>query len=247
MAKMEEDPGIEGAPEWITTFVDMISLLVTFFILLFTFSSMDDFKKFRFPQNILGKRSPIESQIGSNAVDGPPDDLMTAIHPETGAADIHSRPPEAMVEQLEPMGQKLSEGEIEFDLSSARDEIVVHFDEDAAFAPGSIQVTAGLRRSLEQLADVLQHYPNSIVVEGHTDAGFKESPRYPTAEALSCARAVSAARVLMAKSGIDATRVRVAGLGSTRPRNNNTTAIERTRNRRVEVRILPPEHLERRR
>ena len=42
---IEEDPGVEGAPEWITTFVDMISLLVTFFILLYTFSSIEEFLK----------------------------------------------------------------------------------------------------------------------------------------------------------------------------------------------------------
>ena len=40
--KKREDEGVPGAPDWVVTFTDMISLLVTFFVLLMTFSSMDD-------------------------------------------------------------------------------------------------------------------------------------------------------------------------------------------------------------
>ena len=41
--RRHEDPGPPGAPEWVVTFTDMISLLVTFFVLLMTFSSLDAF------------------------------------------------------------------------------------------------------------------------------------------------------------------------------------------------------------
>lgn len=242
MGKKQEDPGVEGAPEWVTTFVDMISLLVTFFILLFTFSSMEDYSRFHFPQNVGGYPNAIESEGGgSSSVEAPADDLMSAMHPTQGSPNPHTRPPDALTENQEEMGQKKDESDIELDLSSARDEIVVHFNASASFAPGSVDVTPELRRSLDQLAGVLQAYSHPIVFEGHTDSHFKASTRYPTAEALSCARAVESARVLLAAGRIDAARVRIAGLGSTRPLNQNATALERTENRRVEVRILPPE------
>ena len=48
VVKQVED-GIDGAPPWITTFVDMVSLLVTFFILLFTFSSIREYDSVTIP------------------------------------------------------------------------------------------------------------------------------------------------------------------------------------------------------
>ena len=52
--------GIDGAPPWITTFVDMVSLLVTFFILLYTFSSIREFDTFTYPKNIMSTSGVID-------------------------------------------------------------------------------------------------------------------------------------------------------------------------------------------
>ncbi|MFT5048658.1 MAG: chemotaxis protein MotB [Chlamydiales bacterium] len=237
--KKQEEPPLEGAPEWITTFVDMISLLVTFFILLFTFSSTEEYMKFPFPQELTGSRGTIEDDHGASMTDPPENDTMSAMHPTRGGQDPHTRPPDALLKNSEEMGQRALEGDIEFDPLSARDGIVMHFEESACFKPGDATVNSSLRRSLTQMAGVMQHYPNPIVIEGHTDSEFKPSSRYPTAEALSCARAVAAAEILMASSNISPKRLQVAGLGSTAPLNTNSTARERTRNRRIEVRIWP--------
>jgi chemotaxis protein MotB len=66
------EEGIDGAPPWIATFVDMISLLVTFFILLFSFSSIKEFETFSSPQNIPGSRGTVPS-LGT-AMTAPKDD-----------------------------------------------------------------------------------------------------------------------------------------------------------------------------
>jgi flagellar motor protein MotB len=84
---------------------------------------------------------------------------------------------------------------------------------------------------------VLENYDYRIVVEGFTDGAFKPSPSFPTAEALSLARAGAAADVLTGSSSLSPMLVQVAGLGARRPRSGNATAAERTANRRVEIRI----------
>jgi chemotaxis protein MotB len=235
---IEEDPGVEGAPEWITTFVDMISLLVTFFILLFTFSSIEEYETFTFPENILGTRGIIESDGGSAAVDPPEHDLMAAIDIARGATVPHSRPSEELSENLEEMGQKLTDSHIKFDPKRVKDGLVIRFGDTASFRPGSVEVNAVLRKALGELARTMQHYPHLLVVEGFTDSEFKASRDYKTPEALACARASAAAQVMLAESELSPKLLQIAGLGMQRPLNGNNSPTQRTANRRVEIRIV---------
>jgi len=234
----QEDPGIEGAPEWITTFVDMISLLVTFFILLFTFSSIDKFDVFKVPKNLIGSRGILESRGGDTATNPPSYDIMSAMDVARGSRIPHVRPQDRLAENLEEMGQKLTAEHLEFDLSAVLDGIVIQFGVAAAFRPGSTGVSPTLRKALVELGRTMENYPNRIVIEGFTDSEFKPTARYPSAEALSCARAMAAAEAMLEGSGLPSELVQIAGLGPARPLNANRTASARTANRRVEIRIL---------
>jgi chemotaxis protein MotB len=221
-----EDPP-QSAPEWIVTFSDMISLLVTFFVMLMSFSTMEPANEAviqsAFGENMGGI---ISNDSGSNAVPEPPSDRMAATHPLRGADRPHTRPPEELPENLEEMGQKLTEEHIALDMSEAPDGLEIRFDERAGFAPGSAEVNPVLRQSLVELARVLAHYPHLIVIEGHTDEEFAPTPTYPTKEALSLAQAANAARVM------------IEAAGSRAPIASNDTAADRARNRRVEVKVL---------
>lgn len=235
---IEEDPGVEGAPKWITTFVDMVSLLVTFFILLYTFSSIEEFETFTFPENILGTRGLIENDGGSSMVDPPEHDVMSAIDIARGATVPHSRPPQELPGNLEEMGQKLTESHIEFDPKRVTDGLVIRFGAAASFRPGSVEVNAVLHRALGELARTMEHYPHLLVVEGFTDSEFKPSPAYRTPEGLGCARAAAAASVMLEESELSPKLLQIAGLGMQRPLNGNDSPTERTANRRVEIRIV---------
>ena len=234
----QEDPGIEGAPEWITTFVDMISLLVTFFILLFTFSSIEEFDVFKVPKNLIGSRGIMESRGGDTAADPPDYDIMSAMDVARGARIPHVRSQDSLAENLEEMGQKLTAAHLEFDPTASLDGIVIQFGAAAAFRPGSTGVSPTLRKSLAELGRTMEDYPNRVVIEGFTDSEFKPTARFPTAEALSCARAMAAAEAMLEGTGLASELVQIAGLGMARPLNANRTPSARTANRRVEVRIL---------
>ncbi|MFT4539858.1 MAG: chemotaxis protein MotB [Planctomycetota bacterium] len=237
MGKTEEEPPMIGAPLWITTFVDMTSLLVTFFILLFTFSSIEDNDTFTFKKNFIGT-SGHAPESGADAVEPPNHDRMAAMDVSRGSKVPHSRPPEELFENLEEMGQTAKENEIEFDPKDVRDGLVMVFNAQASFKPGSAEVTPALRRRLQGLGDVLSHYQNQVVIEGHTDSEFKASSRYPNAESLAAARASNAAKVLVGVTDFPASMIQIAGLGSLDPRVPGDTAADRTLNRRVEIQIL---------
>jgi len=238
MGKKQKEPPMEGAPLWITTFVDMISLLVTFFILLFTFSSIDAYDAFTFRKNFLGTRGIIDTKTGDAAADPPPLDVMSSMDIARGAQLPHSRPADKVAENIEEMGQKLTEEHIEVDLKDIAEGIAIDFDSRASFGPGSIKVNSTLKKSLVELARALENYPHKILIEGFTDSQFKATSRYQTSEALGLARALAAARVITENSGVAPEAIQLAGIGQERSRNQNSTAAERTVNRRIEVRIL---------
>lgn len=234
----EEEEQPVGAPEWIVTFTDMISLLVTFFVLMMTFSSMDDWDRLKVDALLDSSRSALTSRDSHIAVDAIPDDLISDVDMRRGANQPHSRPVEELTENIEEMGQRMTEQHLALDLSAVPDGLLIQFGEDACFEPGSAEPSEALIESLDELGRVFEHYSYLVVVEGHTDDRFRPTPGYPTPEALSCARASAAAKHLLAGSGISPKLIQVAGLGATRPIDSNDEPRGRLRNRRVEIRIL---------
>jgi len=233
-----EDPP-QSAPEWIVTFTDMISLLVTFFIMLMSFSTMEPANKAviqcAFGENMGGV---VKSNRATSAVEEPPKDRLTATNPLRGADRPHTRPPEELPENLEEMGQKLTDEHIPMEFSQSSDGLEIRFDERAGFAPGSADINAPLRQSLVELARVIAHYPHLVVVEGHTDDAFSPTPTYPTKEQLSLARAANAAQVMLGAADMGRDLLQISGVGSRVPLAPNDTAAGRSKNRRVVIKIL---------
>ena len=235
VVKQVED-GIDGAPPWITTFVDMVSLLVTFFILLFTFSSIREYDSFTIPKNLMGTRGMQMSK--GDTLEAPADDLMLAMDIARGSRTRHARPVDQLSESLEEMGQKMTDAHQEIDLRTAGDGLRIEFDPRAAFAPGSAEVSPELQRALFELGKTVQHYPLTILIEGHTDDAFRPSGRYVDETAMSIARARSAAEVV-ARGGVDPAMIQVTAVGSTAPRSREAdSARARRENRRVTVRLV---------
>jgi len=228
----------QGAPEWIVTFSDMISLLVTFFVMLMSFSTMEE-QEAAVIVGAFGQHTGgiIEGTPNSTPAN-PPRDRMLATHPLRGAAKPHSRPAEELPENLEEMGQKLTDEHVEVDFAEVSDGLLIRFGDDCAFSPGSATPPARLERSLRELGRVLCHYPHLVVVEGHTDDRVAPTPSLPDESALSLARAVASARILMAGNDMSRDLLQVAGLGSSRPLSPNDTAAGRAKNRRVEIRVM---------
>jgi len=222
-----EDPP-QSAPDWIVTFSDMISLLVTFFVMLMSFSTIEE-NEAAIIVGAFGQRSGGVLDGGpSSSVSEPPRDRMYATHPLRGGDVPHSRPAEELPENLEEMGQKLGADEIEIDFTAATDGLLLRFDDDCAFEPGSARVPAPLALALAQLGDLLQHYSHLLVIEGHANASFEPTSNLRDAEALSSARAAAAARILLDGNDLSRDLLQINGLGSR----------EAERGECIEVRVL---------
>jgi chemotaxis protein MotB len=103
-------------------------------------------------------------------------------------------------------------------------------------------------QTLDQLVELLKASPADqlIRVEGHADSmeiGPSLKSLYATNWDLSKARATGVLRYLVEKGGIDSARISSIGYGATKPVTSNSTEEGRTKNRRVEIVLYPPDAL----
>ena len=123
--------------------------------------------------------------------------------------------------------------------------VYVSLDEKLLFRSGSTVVDPNGVRALQQLAQVLARNPEiSIMIEGHTDdVPFRKGSSIKDNWDLSVMRATSIVRILLDGSGIDPTRLTVAGRGEYLPVDGADTPEARRKNRRTEI-ILSPDFSE---
>ncbi|MEZ5977603.1 MAG: flagellar motor protein MotB [Planctomycetota bacterium] len=234
----EPDPEPAGAPEWVVTFTDMISLLVTFFVLLMTFSSMREYDLIRVRGILQLDKGIFPQDGGERLLDPPPNDLQEHTDPLNGASEAHTRPSDFDVDPEDDQFRKKGDHESARDLNDIADGLLVQWDARAAFAPGSAEPNAYLRAALLDIAKTFAAYPHVLVVEGHAAPDHVATRLAPDPVSMSYARARACARILVDEGGLEAERVSIAAYGASRPKALNDTADGRNSNRRVEIRVL---------
>jgi chemotaxis protein MotB len=204
---------------WLVSYCDMISLLVTFFLMMMTFSTKDEHNVSELGVGILRGHGGIWSR--REGVSGPEqfdESELTALAAELTLAS--SSRGDASALGFQP----------------CFDGLTLKFNERSAFAPGSAVVPGELAQNLAGLAQALAGRRLLTVVEGFASA--EEAPDEVARRALSLERARAASEVLLAASGVDPGMLQLAGHGSERPRAGDDDPFGRAQNRRVELRIL---------
>ena len=140
---------------------------------------------------------------------------------------------------------------LERELDESRGEIsqlknqmtVIRLTSDVLFSPGSARIKLDGQRVLSIIAESLNAYPDRFIsVEGHTDnLPIVFNTRYESNWELSTARGLAAVNYFQQNSQVDPRRLKVVGYGQYHPVSSNKSAEGRQRNRRIEIKILPPE------
>ena len=113
--------------------------------------------------------------------------------------------------------------------------ILVNLPDGVTFDVDSSTLKPQFRGTLDQIAQSLQQYPDSLIdVYGHTDSTGSDAYN----QTLSENRARTVANYLVMR-GVSETRIRSLGMGETMPVASNETVEGRARNRRVEIKIVP--------
>jgi outer membrane protein OmpA-like peptidoglycan-associated protein len=140
-----------------------------------------------------------------------------------------------MDRQAQEMNADLSDATVE----RVGQRIKVTFGSGVLFAPGSADLTADARTSVNRLAVILKKYPDTNVnIEGHTDSDGAEAANQALSE-----RRASAVAAALSDSGVGAARLHPAGYGETQPVATNGTPEGKAANRRVEIIVIAGERL----
>jgi len=223
---------------WLTTFNDLVTLLMVFFVLLFSLSTIDMNKMADFQYALQSGLGILEAgnQVSVDVkTDNPIDDLSNLKQQAEGGTA--------------PPPQQTMKANIEAALGSLDASIGVRvvymqrgarlsFEDGVLFDFGRAVISPEGRAVLESLVDMIQKIPYPIRVEGHTDNIPIRTRRFPSNWELSTALAVNVVKYFTDTGQIDPQRLSAVGYGESKPLVANDSAQHRAKNRRVEIVLI---------
>ncbi len=221
MARKKKPEEHAHGESWLVSYCDMISLLVTFFLMMLTFSS---------------KHTGDLEQIGASILDGgggPFDGTPTLPMGEKLNRDEVQDLAEELRQFLERRGVDES-GTIR----PSADGFSIAFDVDSSFEAGSAVPTKELEANLAELSPILARWSRLVIVEGFVEGDFAPTAAHPDVDSLGLDRASAAAEVLIASAPLPRSRIQISSQGQSRPRAVESSPIGLASNRRVEIKIV---------
>ncbi len=248
-----------GAPKWMTTYADMITLILVFFILLFSMSQINLVKFNAIAESFRNRMildfypSPVEEEYPTeqtkiqengeknNEFEEPnqnPDNLAENQKDQDESKD-------ELDNVMQEVNQFLNKNQLNDIISATRTKrgVVLVLQEQLLFETGEAEILHSGGPFLTKVGTLLNHIPNDVKVEGHTDDRPISTFRYPSNWELSGARASSVIRYLTSHTkGLGKSRFTAVAYGDTRPVAPNTSKENWRKNRRVEIVILDPDY-----
>lgn len=261
MAKPKQDDPPKGSPAWMTTFGDLMNLLLCFFVLLFSMSTIDA-QKFEliaasFSQSFSifsGGASAIGEGILISNGASQLNELDQYINSTGKAAEgdvvpesldeAEQKIEQAKLEESETLAERVDEAVAEQNLSDAIDieftsqYVQLTLQGSLLFDSGSTILKQESLPVLDKIGVMLERYAESTIeIEGHTDNVPMSGAKYSNNDELSSGRALSVFNYLIGNTNLDPAMVKHSGRGEYVPIADNSTPEGRAINRRVEIRI----------
>ena len=227
----DSDPNEDTS--WLVTYGDMVTLLMAFFVLMFSASKVSEEKYEQVAQSVAqGFNSP-----------GP--EAMVEMASAEGAKEVTVLSPLNAAKEM--LDQLIEERDLDGEMSTSFTPtgLKVELSSSSFFDSGSADVRESMIPSLIELSQVLQSLPNGeyqVEVEGHTDNVPINTVRFPSNWELSSLRAINVAHIFE-DTGIQKDRLSAIAYADTRPEAPNTDASginipeNQAKNRRVVVHV----------
>lgn len=220
-----------GAPRWVVTFGDLMSLLLCFFVLLLSFSELDR-QKYKQVAGSMEKAFGVQRRtkvmevpkgMKMIAKDFDQELIATRIRPDIGK------------ELDEVISSQLADIKDKIEIDSSDEEITIRLMGESTFDSGKAVIRPQMKPLLKKVAEMIRGDANDIIIAGHTDNVPIRSGPYQTNLRLSTARASAVAEYIISHSRINPQRISTMGFGEYRPIDTNKTPEGRQKNRRVEI------------
>ena len=216
---------------WMVTLTDLSYMLMTFFVLLLSMSSMDD-KVFKEAFGFLNQGFGVLEFPGTQNLRSLPSQVEANVLKTVDVATLTKALNASVAPQyaIDP----LTKTNDYYDIRQTPRGIAIALNSDLFFDSGSARLKPGMESVLAAIAKVLKHSSYQVSVEGHTDASGENQ----TNVMLSLARAQGVLDAFVYAADMSPRRFSLAGYGPFMPRMPNDTLSGRAKNRRVEVVLL---------
>lgn len=226
----EDEDDMPTSPGWMATFADMMTLLMSFFILIMSFSTME-VDKFKLAMGSLK---------GAFGVLG----VQKSLRPDqswfspssNGASSARER---SILEHVQRLRNIIEQNDLseKVDVEMADGEVFVQIKDNMLFYPGSGKLQPNYLKLLSLIAKMFFKDVEQILVEGHTDDIPIHTDDYPSNWDLSFERALNVLRYFVNEEKIDPAKLVAAGYGEHKPLVPNNSPENRAKNRRVVLRM----------
>ncbi|MGY6277188.1 flagellar motor protein MotB [Methylomonas sp. MgM2] len=272
MAKCPKCPP-PGAPGWLATFADLMSLLMCFFVLLLSMASMD-VQKFKHVADSLKMAFGVQRLIpvddipmGTSVIEQhftpgqvqptPLDEVRQSTQQESEklaeSPDLMERAKQEVIDEklqeIKDEADKIKEklnSEIEQGLVTVESHgfrIVIRINEKGSFASASAVLQPGFEPVMDKITESVAESEGKVIVSGHTDDIPIKTVMYRSNWELSASRAVTVAQYMLETHEIDPNRFLIEGYADTHPLMPNDSPQNRAINRRVEIVIAQDDAL----
>jgi len=226
--KPKDDDDRENLERWLLTYADLITLLLAFFIVLYSMSRLD-VQKFENISRAL--RTVLRGAAAS------PLPHQTLMMDDPGAGPIKTGDLNYLKSNIDKI---LLEKGLENKISAIIEDrgLVIRISESAFFDLGSAELKKQAKKILDLFGGILSEIPNHVRIEGHTDNLPIRNLIYPSNWELSTYRATVCIRYLIENYGMKPNRVSAMGYSEYRPIASNETPEGRNKNRRIDIVVL---------
>lgn len=261
MAKRKPPEPPKGAPAWQSTFADLMNLLLCFFVMLFSMSSIDaqkfellaasfnqTFSIFEAGATAIGdgvlisngvsQLNELDNYINSTGRDNEGDTVPENLESATEIME------EAKLKESEELAEKIEEAlseknlEKEIDIEFTAQYVQLTLNGALLFDSGSVEIKEDAMPLMNQLGIILERFSEgTIEIEGHTDNVPMSGAKYSNNDELSSGRALSVFYYLEENTLLDISRIKHSGRGEYVPIADNSTEEGRAKNRRVEIKV----------
>ena len=263
MARKRQDDPPKGSPAWMNTFSDLMYLLLCFFVLLFSMSSVDEDK---YDQLLASLNSSFSIFSGGGSAIGEGQLISSGVSQLNELANYVSEmgyeaeaevdsdetdPMKYLEEQRKELSEQMYDEIVELtDKYNIDQKVDVKIDGNNQYIKlsigGSVLFDSGVAQIKEEalpilnkIGDILKEYSDCLIkIEGHTDnVPITANIKFADNMDLSAARAISVWNYLTEKKGLDPSTLEASGRSEFDPIASNDTPEGRAKNRRVEIKI----------
>jgi len=217
-----------GAPAWMSTFSDMTTLLLTFFILLISMANFDPVKISNLFESLQGAFGIMETFPTI------PIHPIVDIPKKTGDEQKKKQSLKDAEKIKTVIKDKKLDEAVKVEVTEKG--IAIMLRDPVGFASGSADLKDQGKDILKDISDVIKNNPSlKVRVEGHTDDVPIHSNRYSSNWELSSARSLSVVQLLAGNTGIQPQNMSAVGYGEYRPIVPNSSPENRSKNRRIQI------------